>query len=95
MEKNIAHQYGVFKVWFFSALLLMNSAGVSQAVAGPDGSQVVGGAGSIALSGNITTINQSTHNMAIDWQSYNVNTNERVQYLQPNASSISLNRILS
>ena len=33
--------------------------------------------------------------MAIDWQSYNVGVNERVQYLQPNASSISLNRILS
>ena len=56
---------------------------------------MVGGSGSIAASGNTTTINQSTQNMAIDWQSYNVNANERVQYIQPNSSSISLNRILS
>ena len=33
--------------------------------------------------------------MAIDWSSYNVNSNERVQYIQPNTSSLSLNRIHS
>jgi len=57
--------------------------------AGPAGGEVVGGAGSISQSGANTTINQATQNMAIDC------VNERVQYLQPNASSISLNRILS
>ena len=63
--------------------------------AAPTGGQVVGGNGSIAQSGTATTINQSSQNMAINWQSYNVNANERVQYIQPNASSISLNSILS
>ena len=63
--------------------------------AGPTGGQVVGGSGSIAQSGTNTTINQTTQNMAINWQSYNVNANERVQYIQPNASSVSLNSILS
>ncbi len=55
----------------------------------------MGGSGSISQSDVTTTINQISQNMAIDWQSYNVNTNERVQYIQPNSSSISLNRILS
>ena len=56
----------------------------------------MGGAGSITHSDNITTINQSTQNIAIDWQRYNVSANERVQYLQPDSASIiSLNRILS
>jgi len=32
--------------------------------------------------------------MAIDWQSYNVQQDERVHYIQPSSSSISLNRIL-
>ena len=68
---------------------------VSMAHAGPTGGQVVGGSGAISQSGTATTINQSSQNMAINWQSYNVNANERVQYIQPNASSISLNRILS
>ncbi len=63
--------------------------------AGPDGGEVVGGAGSISRSGNTTTINQATDRMAIDWQSYDVGASERVHYVQPDSSSVSLNRILS
>jgi len=63
--------------------------------AAPTGGQVVGGSGAISQSGLNTTVNQASQNMAINWQSYNVNSNERVQYIQPNSSSISLNRILS
>jgi len=77
----------------FFALLCATS--LSPALAGPTGGAIVGGAGSISQTGANTTVNQTTQNMAIDWQSYNVNANERVQYIQPNSSSISLNRILS
>ncbi|VAW84687.1 hypothetical protein MNBD_GAMMA18-1219, partial [hydrothermal vent metagenome] len=88
---------GRVKAWCctaFCAALMFNT--ISLAVAGPDGGQVVGGAGSITHSDNTTTtINQATQNMAIDWQNYNINVDERVQYIQPNSSSISLNRILS
>ncbi|MEW5756487.1 MAG: filamentous hemagglutinin N-terminal domain-containing protein [Pseudomonadota bacterium] len=63
--------------------------------AAPSGGEIVGGTGSIAQTTTSTTIQQNTQNMAINWQSYDVNANERVQYIQPNASSISLNRILS
>ncbi|MCF6211369.1 MAG: filamentous hemagglutinin N-terminal domain-containing protein [Gammaproteobacteria bacterium] len=83
----------VLAVWGYGLLLSVTVP--SSAVGGPDGGQVVGGTGSIASSGAITTINQTSQNMAIDWQNYNVNANERVQYIQPNSSSISLNRILS
>jgi len=79
----------------FFALLLFSAASLPSALAGPTDGTVVGGAGSISQSGANTTINQTSQNMAIDWQSYNVNANERVQYIQPNSSSISLNRILS
>jgi len=65
------------------------------AFAGPEGGKVVGGAGNINRSGNNTVINQMTDRMAIDWQSYDVNINEKVRYIQPSSSSISLNRILS
>ena len=63
--------------------------------AGPAGGNIVGGTGSINQSGLNTTINQTTGSMAINWDSYNVSANERVQYIQPDISSISLNRILS
>ena len=63
--------------------------------AGPDGGTVVGGSGSISHHDQTTTIRQDTSRMAIDWQSYNVGADERVQYIQPDSSSISLNRVLS
>ncbi|MDH5650229.1 MAG: filamentous hemagglutinin N-terminal domain-containing protein, partial [Gammaproteobacteria bacterium] len=76
-------------------VLFTNLAWIPYAQAAPTGGTVVGGSGSISQSGANTTINQTSQNMAIDWSSYNVNTDERVQYIQPNRSSISLNRILS
>ena len=77
-----------------SSFLFFHLGLLSNAYAAPEGGQVVGGSGSINQSGLNTTINQATQNMAIDWQSYNVQQNERVQYIQPNSSSVSLNRIL-
>ena len=62
--------------------------------AAPTGGNVVGGSGSISQSNLTTTINQASQNLAVDWQSFNVNIDERVQFIQPNTSSIALNRIL-
>jgi len=77
-----------------SSFLFFHLGLLSNAYAAPEGGQVVGGSGSINQSGLNTTVNQATQNMAIDWQRYNVQQNERVQYIQPNSSSISLNRII-
>ena len=63
--------------------------------AAPTGGEVVGGSGAISQSGTTTTINQATQNLAINWQSFNVAADERVQFIQPNASAIALNTILS
>jgi len=60
----------------------------------PVGEDIVGGSGSISQSSLNTTIYQSSQNLAINWQSFNINSNERVQFIQPNTSSIALNRIL-
>ena len=69
--------------------LLVNGAG-----AAPAGGTVVGGSGSIQQSGLDTTVTQTTDRMAIDWASFNVAADERVAFVQPNESSIALNRIL-
>jgi len=94
MASKVTNRYNILRIWvygvFYTALQI-TGVGLSQAIAGPDGGQVVGGTGSIVHAGNTTTINQSTQNMAIDWQSYNVNANERVQSTPPNASSIKPN----
>lgn len=62
--------------------------------AAPNGGNIVGGAGSINQSILTTNINQLSSSMAIDWNSYNLNSNEIVNYFQPNSSALSLNRIL-
>ena len=64
------------------------------AMAGPEGGEVVGGAGDINHNGSTTTINQATDRMAINWQSFDVAADERVQFIQPSSSSIALNNIL-
>jgi filamentous hemagglutinin family protein len=79
----------------FAGALLTISGVMSVALAAPSGGTIVGGSGSINTSGLTTTIHQNTQSQVINWHSYNVNANETVNYLQPNTSAISLNRILS
>ena len=90
-------------VWFKTKLisqfltlsfLLTQPFCLSYLQAAPIGGEVVGGTGSISQSELTTTINQASQNLAVDWQSFDVNTNERVQFIQPNSSSLALNRIL-
>lgn len=77
-----------------AGLFLSLNAGV--AFAGPEGGQVAAGQGNISSPNSTTTvINQQSHNLAIDWASFNVNTNELVQFNQPSAKATALNRIHS
>ncbi len=66
----------------------------SSVQAAPAGGNVAGGSGSINQSGLTTTINQNSSSMAINWNSFDVNQNEIVNFVQPNQSSIALNQIL-
>ena len=79
---------------FRYALLIFSFILVPNLQAAPSGGQIVGGVGSIHQSGLTTTIQQQTGAMAIDWNTFNVNVDERVQFQQPDVSSIALNRIL-
>ncbi|SHF77058.1 filamentous hemagglutinin family N-terminal domain-containing protein, partial [Microbulbifer donghaiensis] len=64
------------------------------AQAAPEGGVVVGGDGSITAQDLTTIIDQKTDLLAIDWDSFNLTEEELVKFLQPNSSSIVLNRIL-
>ncbi|EGT7819331.1 filamentous hemagglutinin N-terminal domain-containing protein [Salmonella enterica] len=59
----------------------------------PTGGQIVGGQGSISTSGNQMTIHQQTQNMAANWHSFDIGKNNTVQFVQPNSSSVALNRV--
>jgi filamentous hemagglutinin family protein len=60
----------------------------------PTGGAVSAGQASISTTSAKTLITQSSENAAINWQSYNVGAAQTVQYKQPNASSVTLNRVV-
>ncbi|RYY93123.1 MAG: filamentous hemagglutinin N-terminal domain-containing protein, partial [Comamonadaceae bacterium] len=62
--------------------------------AAPQGGQVVSGSGSIGQAGATTTIQQDSNRLSLDWQSFNVGAGETVNFIQPNAQAIAVNRVL-
>jgi filamentous hemagglutinin family protein len=64
------------------------------ALAAPMGGQVIAGSAGIAQSGSTTTITQTSQNVALNWNSFNIGAKETVNFVQPGVSSIAVNRIL-
>lgn len=62
-------------------------------LARPQGGVVVGGAASIAQTTAQTTVQQASQRAAIDWRSFDVGSQHTVQFNQPNASAVVLNRV--
>ncbi|MED5597939.1 YDG domain-containing protein [Janthinobacterium sp. P210006] len=63
------------------------------ALAAPTGGQVVAGSASISQQGGTTTIRQDSQQAALNWNSFNVGANETVNFVQPSASALAVNRI--
>ncbi|MBF0256614.1 MAG: filamentous hemagglutinin N-terminal domain-containing protein, partial [Gammaproteobacteria bacterium] len=61
----------------------------------PTGGNVVAGSASISQSTAVMNITQSSPRAAIDWHSFNVGSQAQVNFHQPSASSVTLNRVLS
>jgi filamentous hemagglutinin family protein len=66
----------------------------SNVMALPAGGAVSAGSASIAGDASKMTITQSSQNAAINWQSFGIGASEAVQFVQPNSSSVALNRVL-
>jgi filamentous hemagglutinin family protein len=60
----------------------------------PAGGNVVAGAATIGQSSSTTTIDQSTQRAAINWKSFDVGSQQTVQFQQPSSSSVVLNRVV-
>lgn len=78
------------------ALLAAPGVALAQGLApnaAPQGGLVVGGAASIGQTTATTTINQSTNRAVIDWRSFDVGRDHTVQFQQPSAASMTLNRV--
>ncbi|RYG17752.1 MAG: filamentous hemagglutinin N-terminal domain-containing protein [Caulobacteraceae bacterium] len=60
----------------------------------PTGGTVVGGAATVVTTGNTMTVNQSTRNVILNWNSFSIGSGSTVNFVQPDASSVALNRVL-
>jgi filamentous hemagglutinin family protein len=67
--------------------------GLGKAFAQPVGASVVAGQAQVLSSGATTFINQATSKAIINWQDFSVSAGAAVQFNQPNAASITLNRV--
>ena len=79
-----------------AAVSAVLSFAAATAGAGPQNGTVTSGAATISTpAANITQIDQATNSVSIDWQSFDVAANEHVNFNQPSARSVALNRILT
>jgi large exoprotein involved in heme utilization and adhesion len=64
------------------------------ALANPLGGQVVGGQATISGQGTAhVTVNQQSQNAIVNWHTFNIGAGERTQFVQPNSTSVILNRV--
>ncbi len=79
-----------------SRMLLAATLSLAAAYAhagGPSGGQITAGTGNIAQSGAITTITQGSPKLSLTWTSFNIAPQQTVDFMQPSASAIAVNRI--
>ncbi|MEO8021908.1 filamentous hemagglutinin N-terminal domain-containing protein [Polaromonas sp.] len=81
-----------FAVTLLSACLMLGFG--SAALALPADGVVAAGSANISSAGSTMTINQSTTNAVINWQSFGIAAGQTVQFVQPGSTSVALNRVL-
>ena len=59
----------------------------------PTGGQVTGGSGHLAQYGDTLTVTQQSQNLSLNWQTFNIGRQSTVDFVQPDASAIAVNRI--
>ncbi len=80
----------VFVLFFWIALFIP-----SEVLALPEGGEIAAGQGSINQpTPQDLTINQNTNNLIINWQGFSIGSQESVQFIQPDVSSVALNRVV-
>lgn len=61
----------------------------------PSGGVIVAGNGNIVSGSNHLTVQQQSQQLIANWDSFNIGANATVQFIQPSASAVALNRVLS
>src|SRR5262245_27801698 len=81
----------------FRTLLLTSTAllaASAPSLAGPDGPAVVGGSATVSGAGTSSVqVNQSSNRAIINWTTFNIRQGDTTTFVQPNSSSVVLNRV--
>lgn len=81
-----------FALKVLTASLLLAFGSASYAL--PVGGVVVAGSATVTSGNGSMTVNQSSQNAVLNWQSFNIGAVEAVRFVQPNSSSVALNRVV-
>ncbi len=76
---------------YFLILIIIMFPTIVQAA--PSGGNVVEGDASISVDGSKTEIDQDTAKTIINWNKFNINSDELVNFLQSGSNSVALNRV--
>lgn len=76
-----------------SLLLVLPAEAQPAPNARPAGGVVAAGSAAISQSPSTTTITQASQRAAVNWQSFDVGSQQTVQFRQPSASAMTLNRV--
>ncbi len=83
------------RVALAAGLALVALATSGGALAGPTGGQVAAGQATISGQGtSAVVVTQTTDRSIITWQTFNTTSGQSIQFVQPNSSSIALNRVV-
>jgi filamentous hemagglutinin family protein len=82
--------------WLLAAWLGHAGLALAQVAPGalPGGGQVMVGSGQLLLSPNLLVIQQNSNRLGLDWQSFNIGSGAAVEFRQPDAGSVALNRVV-
>ena len=83
---------GTRRKLLLAAAAALAASGLAQA--GPTGGLVTNGSGTVNQAGTTTTINQSSQNLSLQWNSFNTTAAETVNFVQPSSAAIAVNRIV-
>lgn len=95
--RDIAEGYGAFKRFPLRGLSLLGAlATLPLAVLAqlPTGASVVSGTATVNQSALVMNITQSSPKLITDWQSFGIGMGHTVNFVQPSASAVALNRVI-
>ncbi|RXJ88834.1 filamentous hemagglutinin [Arcobacter sp. CECT 8983] len=91
---NYSSRFRILKGGKISLVVSALLGSVTLSFAAPSGGVVTSGSATISQNGNTTNITQSTQKASINWNKFNIASNETVNFNQPNVNSITLNRVI-